>query len=260
LPIVDFIPVPSEGCQPLTVNFLDQTITPPGSVYEWDLGDGSPYQFSSSPVHEYTVSGSYSVLLTVTTPEKCKDYLTIQDAVTVYPLPVAAFTLDPKSASILFPRISFHDESDLAAKWNWDFGDGTGASLLQNPEYIYSDTGRVKIQLIVSTDHLCTDTAWNEVMINGEFTFYVPNSFTPNNDNKNDFFFALGFDVKDFGILIFNRWGVKVFDGTNMNSKWNGKLFNNGVDCPEGVYVYKIQTHDLKNKVHLFEGRVSLIR
>jgi gliding motility-associated-like protein len=260
LPVINFTPVPAEGCQPLTVKFIDQTITPSGSVYDWDLGDGSPHQFIANPVHEYTLSGSYDVTLTVTTLEKCTDLLTTPDAVTVYPLPEGAFSLDPEAANIFNPRISFTDESLLAAKWSWDFGDGLGNSALQNPVYIYGDTGSFKIQLIVSTDHECLDTTWNEVVINGEYTFYVPNAFSPNADGKNDFFFASGFDIKDFEILIFNRWGEKVFEGNKPNPKWNGRLFSSGENCPEGVYIYKIQTRDLKNKPHSYEGKVSLIR
>ena len=260
LPVVNFTTVPAEGCQPLTVNFFDQTITPQGSVYNWNLGDDSPHQSVANPVHEYTLSGSYTVTLTVTTPANCADLFTMPGAVNVYPLPEAAFSLDPEKASIFNPQISFKDESILAAAWKWDFGDGSGSSVLQHPVYMYSDTGTFKVQLIVSTGHLCLDTAWNEVTINSEFTFYVPNAFTPNGDGKNDFFFASGFDIRDFEIFIFNRWGGKVFEGNKLNSKWNGKQDNTGLDSPEGVYVYKIQTRDLRDKPHAFEGRVSLIR
>ncbi|MEO5571776.1 MAG: PKD domain-containing protein [Bacteroidia bacterium] len=260
LPLVGFAPVPSEGCQPLTVNFTDETITPLGSVYDWNLGDNSPHQNIPNPVHEYTVSGSYDVTLTVTTPEKCTDLLTLADAVSVFPLPEAAFTLDPKTASMFNPRITFTDESMLAVEWNWNFGDGTGVSALQNPVYIYGDTGTFTIRLIASTDHECRDTSSNEVQINGEFTFYVPDAFTPNADGKNDFFTPSGFNFKDYSILIFDRWGQKVFEGSGVNSEWNGKQNNSGPACPQGVYVYKIQTHDLKNRLKLYEGKVNLIR
>lgn len=260
IPIINFDPLVTEGCMPLAVHFTNQTITPNGSIYEWNFDDGSSNETTADPTHVYSEAGSYDVTLSVTTPESCSSLLNIPNAITAYPLPDAAFTLDPKTASIFNPRIVFTDESSLASHWNWNFGNNVGYSTIQNPFYIYTDTGRYSVQLIVSSEHLCVDTAYSEVIITGEYTLYIPNTFTPNNDGKNDLFFAVGYDLTDMQLLIFNRWGEKVFEATGMNAKWNGKENNSGVDCPQDAYVYKLITHDLKNKKHEYLGKVNLIR
>lgn len=61
------------------------------------------------------------------------------------------------------------------------------------------------------------------------FTFYVPNSFSPNGDGINDVFRIEGnaIDVEAFELTVFDRWGQKVFHSTNPNDVWTGE-FNKG--------------------------------
>ena len=55
--------------------------------------------------------------------------------------------------------------------------------------------------------------------------FYIPTAFTPNNDNKNDFFkpFIFGNLIK-YKFIIYNRYGHMVFETTDINKGWDGKL------------------------------------
>lgn len=60
------------------------------------------------------------------------------------------------------------------------------------------------------------------------FGFYIPNAFTPNNDNKNDFFRPLLFgQVVDYQFLIYDRWGQLVFHSNNPQVGWDGS--RNGI-------------------------------
>lgn len=260
LPLVNFSLLNAEGCTPVTVSFLDQSSTPAGSTYEWNIGDGSGIVTTTNFIHEYTANGNYDVTLYVTTPEDCTDSLVQHSAVRVYELPVADFALTPDSTSFFNPRITFMDESYIAANWSWNFGDGNGNSSLQNPVYVYQDTGQFIIQLIVSTEHQCFDTTYREVKIYGEYTIYIPNAFTPNGDGKNDFFFATAYDITDMQLFIFNRWGTKILDVHSLNAAWNGKTNNTGEDCASDVYIYKINITDNEKKPHEYVGHVSLVR
>jgi gliding motility-associated-like protein len=69
-------------------------------------------------------------------------------------------------------------------------------------------------------------------------TFYVPNAFTPNGDGKNNLFMAVGSNVKDFELLVFNRWGEQIFRSTDINTGWDGSY--NSQLVQQDVYVYKI--------------------
>jgi gliding motility-associated-like protein len=181
------------------------------------------------------------------------------NAVNVFENPVAAFTPSPATATILDAEIDFTDNSYLGATWQWNFGNGIGFSQLQNPAYVYPDTGVYNVQLIVGSDKQCYDTTYAQIEITGAYTLYIPNAFTPNNDNKNDFFFANGYGITSIKTLIFNRWGNKIFETSSLHGKWNGRS-EDGNQCPVGVYVYFIEVTDMFGKPHRYEGRVSLIK
>jgi len=64
-PVASFTTIDDGGGD---VNFINTSTPPPGPgvSYEWDFGDGSPLSSDVSPLHNYTMPGSYNVTLTVT--------------------------------------------------------------------------------------------------------------------------------------------------------------------------------------------------
>ncbi len=71
-----------------------------------------------------------------------------------------------------------------------------------------------------------------------ESTLFIPNAFTPNGDNKNEIFKAEGNFIDDFRLMVFNRWGEKIFESDNFNNGWNGTY--NGQLVQQDVYVWKV--------------------
>ncbi|MFY0254424.1 gliding motility-associated C-terminal domain-containing protein [Chitinophaga sp. 30R24] len=65
---------------------------------------------------------------------------------------------------------------------------------------------------------------------------YIPNTFTPNNDGKNDVLLVYGYIIKDLHIAIFDQWGEKVFESNNQTTGWDGNY--KGKALPSGVYIY----------------------
>jgi len=104
----------------------------------------------------------------------------------------------------------------------------------------------------------------NELLVNvngcPEFTFYIPNSFTPNGDGvkKNEEFGAYGTNIVDFHMDIFNRWGELLFHSDNIEYRWNG-YYNNQI-CPDDIYVYKITYKGTDNKEKIIYGKVMIIK
>ncbi len=69
---------------------------------------------------------------------------------------------------------------------------------------------------------------------------YVPNIFTPNDDQKNDYFkITPKNEITMFYISIYNRWGQKIFETNDINNSWNGKI--NKKTSDSGVYYYVIE-------------------
>jgi len=89
---------------------------------------------------------------------------------------------------------------------------------------------------------------------------FIPNVFTPNGDMWNKHFFAVASqEISDFHLTVFNRWGEKMFEATDIQSKWNGK--RNGMDCAEGVY-YWVAEYKCpgKTKTLSLKGSITLLR
>ena len=87
---------------------------------------------------------------------------------------------------------------------------------------------------------------------------FVPDAFTPNEDGNNDIFHAYtNCEVSDFSMIIFDRWGGKLFETTDINQGWNG--MKNGQILNNGVYVYMISFND-GFAVRKKEGSLTLIR
>lgn len=262
LPNVDFIGDDLDGCHEHTTIFTDQT-QPTPIAWSWNFGDpNSPSNTSSveNPVHVFSGPGLYSISLGVVSADGCFEDTTKTDYVEVYALPHASFTLDPERTNILNGTITFTDlsVSDIAA-WNWNFGTGD-VSTVQNPVYTYSDTGTYTIWLHVVTINGCEDETSREVVIEPDFMFYVPNTFTPNGDRKNDYFrgYGEGVDWDTYEMTIYDRWGEEIFYTNDIDNPWNGWYKNREVE--NDVYVWQIKLFDLKGEQHTYRGHVTLLR
>jgi gliding motility-associated-like protein len=87
---------------------------------------------------------------------------------------------------------------------------------------------------------------------------YVPNTFTPNGDGKNDFFLVYGNDIKTVSLRIFNRWGEKVFESNNVFEGWDGTY--KGVKVNPDVFTYDVDIELLTGKAVRKSGTVTLLR
>ena len=90
----------------------------------------------------------------------------------------------------------------------------------------------------------------------------VPNVFTPNNDGINDVFRPEGKGIADYSLQVFNRWGILVFESTQYNNGWNGKV--NNEPAPAGTYYFLLMANDASGQslvgAEVMEGEVTLIR
>lgn len=88
--------------------------------------------------------------------------------------------------------------------------------------------------------------------------FFIPNVFTPNFDNVNDYFEINRKNVTINEMIIFNRWGGVLFSSHDENPKWDGNIKDQ--EAQTGVYVYLIRGY-CNNNIPFFKyGDVTLIR
>jgi gliding motility-associated-like protein len=261
-PVIDFTASVDSGCAALQVDFTDSSKVADGIVnsWEWRFGDGNT-AFIQNPVHSYRQPGNYSIVYTVRSSENCVSTGTFADRIKVFQVPVADFIATPDSVSYLDPAITFTDLSDIGQSWTWDFGDN-GISTLQHPVHNYADTGRYIVRQVAASDKGCSDTAYRSVFIAPDYTFFIPNSFTPNRDLVNDVFAPGGIftGIRSYEINIYNRWGQKITASQNIYSSWNGNYDNTDIPCEMGTYLYLIRITDYFGKKKEYSGNIHLIR
>ena len=266
-PVVVFSADDTIGCEPLCISFQNTSFVTNGNVAHslWNFGDGSATTSSQDAAHCYTnnnvsVPVLFSPDLTVTSDSGCVSVLTKNNYLTVYPDPVAAFGASPLISSIVNPVISIVNLSTGADTSNWNFGDNQLSSVFAPPAHTYADTGSYTITLITSTHYGCIDTTHQTIVIEPDFIFYIPNTFTPNDDGVNDTFTGQGIFIKEFEMSIFDRWGNLIFYSNDINKPWDGKA-NHGTDiAQQDVYIYVFKVTDFKTQKHNFKGLITLIR
>lgn len=267
-PVVNFSASDTVGCEPLCISFQNSSSVLNGSVFQWawNVGDGSPGISSQSFDHCYTndflvAPHSFDVTLTVTSDSGCFTTVSKNNYITVYPNPDASFTVQPQTTTILDPTISIIDVSKGTDYWNWNFGDGTATSAVSIPApYTYLDTGTYIITLITSTQYNCIDTAYQTVIIEPDFLFYIPNAFTPDGDGINDTFIGKGVFIKEFEMTIFDRWGNLIYKTDDIDKPWDGKVNKGNEIAQADEYIYLIQATDFKGGKNKYSGHVTLVR
>ncbi|MBI4932212.1 MAG: gliding motility-associated C-terminal domain-containing protein [Bacteroidetes bacterium] len=227
------------------------------------------YLWLTSPVQTTTTAtglsvGTYTVI--VTDGKGCNQPLSVSVGGVL--APAADFYFNPDIVSYLNPLVAFTDASvGNPFVWFWNFGDvisgANNSSTLENPMHIFSDTGTYCITLIIhDSTHVCRDTIVKCLKVEADFTFYIPNCFTPNNDGINEMFFGYGTYIKEFHIMIFDRWGNLIFESHDINKGWDGKVQggNSHQLVQEDVYVWKVNLVDVHNQPHQYIGHVSKVR
>lgn len=280
---------PDSGCSPVCQTFTDLSTSQSGTIstWLWSFPGGSPsLSTSTSPTVCWNVPGSYGVQLIVTTQYGCKDTLAVTNYINVFGWPTADFCVTPTENSVNSPNFAFCDlwSSDVVS-WSWDFGDGSAPDNTNtDPTHSYSatvtnnDFYAFNVCLFVETIHGCTDTICKTVEVIPEFSFYIPNCFTPNGDSINDVFFGKSRGVKEYSIWVFDRWGNLIWDchyegkntqwdnsgqdGMSSACKWDGIVEGGGSGqiVQEDVYVWKVLLTDIFDKKHTYIGHVSVVK
>lgn len=228
------------------------TLTASGGInYSWATGETT---------NTINVSPASTTSYSVTVSAFC-DSKTLSSAITVINNSNAFFTYeyDPCKNNC----VDFTDQSFNALTWEWDFGDGSNSSL-QNSCHHYNDSADYNVLLIINKSTACEDTALLSVPYVSHDTtafVYIPNAFSPNNDGENDVLRFYRKDyvcVKEFEIIIYDRWGEKVFETTNIYDQWDGNY--NGKKLDSQTVAYFCKTVSAIGFVSSSQGNITLIR
>lgn len=263
-PVVQFAANSVLGCSPFIVQFTNTNI--PGTTCAWDFGNGLTSANCGPVSSVYTDVGCYDVTMVATTANGCVGQTTITDMICVAPDPIANFTANPLELSQTNPNTDMINQSSGATSFFWSFGDGT-SSTVTSPTHVFpsDQAGEYIVTLIATSDVGCTDTAAGLIIVQPALTYYVPNSFTPgNNDILNQTFkpvISTNFEMEGFFFAIYDRWGQIVFSTQDQNVGWDGKIRNSPLLAEGGVFVWKLQFTNKSTKDYVSAmGHVTLLR
>lgn len=159
-------------------------------------------------------------------------------------------------------EVSFVNNTIGADSYYWDFGNGTttndnATQLFTN----YETSGTYQVVFTASNTQGCqSDTIIFIDVLKLPLTYSIPNVFTPNNDQTNDHFKINAQNVEALEVVILNRWGNVVFESTDVNFEWNGKVHNVGAECTDGTYFYKIKIEGEEGQLGEEHGFIHLVR
>lgn len=135
-----------------------------------------------------------------------------------------------------------------------------------NSNYQWHDLSRNPVRLIkapgtysVRVTNMCGDAFDTVTVTYGKHNcrMFLPNAFSPNADGLNDTFTPLAYDVDSYEMLIYNRWGEKVYQGDHHSPGWDGTYM--GKPCPQGVYVVLVSyTYPYRGRPRTLTERTSL--
>ncbi len=266
VPIVDFAPN-AQGCRPLSVQFENNTQY--AASYLWDFGDGNTSTVEA-PFYTYYTPGTYSVKLTATGFGGDVEQLTQTDIIEVHPVAIALFEHTPTTVKIPNQQVTFLNLSSNATTYAWDFGDGN-TSFDENPVHFYQQEGLFDVTLVADNQYGCKDSNKVEgaVIAELEGSIVFPNAFTPTENTQNNgtydpgaldnnVFYPITEGVKEYHLMVFNRWGELIFESFDLNVGWNG--YYRGQPAKQDTYVWKVEATFINGDKYTDAGDVTLIR
>jgi gliding motility-associated-like protein len=230
--------------------------------YSWSPGTG----LSSTTDSIVMASAKQTITYTVTGTDANGCKATDTALLTTFPKPHAAFITSPDKIDNFHPVVYFTDQSfSFINYWKWNFGDAANTnSFLKDPTFTYSsEIGDYLVKLLVINQYGCRDSIARNIHIGGIFAFYVPNTFTPDNDGINEGFapMGIGIDESDYDLWIFDRWGDLIWQTHTWGEAWDGKANHGASEVQIDTYVWKAQVREKEtHREHIYIGHVNIVK
>ena len=225
-----------------------------GAQYSWDFGGSATVTGSGAGPYEveWTSGNAYMVTLKETSGG-CQGQ--VQHLITVNPNPKVGIA---PLASSLCSGNTISLEAYGASSYQWSPATGLSNAGIADPAVRLQNS--IQYTVTGTDDNGCTASAQVTLDISPDCLVYsIPDAFTPNGDGNNDVFrVKTGDDPKGFSLIVFNRYGAKVFETSNVGIGWDGMIGGNS--APVGTYVYVLQATTSAGILVRKQGTILLVR
>lgn len=265
LPQPQFTVIDSIGCNPFTVKFIDASSNNANNKYLWYFGDGSQDTIPN-PTHTYNKVGKYKVELRLTSPTGCTNIISKPDYIVSNITPIAKFNSNPVKVKASDGSVYFTNQSSYSDSLQVQYGDGQQLSWTAKNQWFhkYTDTGVYIVQLTVKNKFNCTASAFDTIVVEEDYNYFMPNIFSPNNDGNNETLKPSLTFVDHYTMKVYDRWGTLVYKSPDQHCDakqtcgWDGMF--RGEPAPEAVYIYQIYILDKDFNEHYEKGTFILVR
>ncbi|GAB4208769.1 MAG: hypothetical protein Fur0023_20560 [Bacteroidia bacterium] len=261
-PILNIVANPLKGCTPMEYNLSVSSVSV-GTI-TWMVQGLPPYQgFSYNPM--ISTPGTYSVGVGYIDDVGCTAYSVMPNQLVVYPRPTADFIAGPGyELTVANGDVMLQNNSSPISgnTYTWNVANIYSTSDV-NTTTTFTMAGTYPVTLWATNIYGCLDSVTKTIVVKNEYGFYLPNAFTPfNNDGLNDEFKPIyspyGLDTEGgYEMLIYDRWGHLIFKTNDIDKGWDGTKA--GAKLPQDVYVYKIRYRDAMKNSHQKIGHVTLL-
>ncbi len=215
--------------------------------YTWLPGNSHAQEMNVSP----STSLTYSVI--GENSYGCTDTATASIFVSYYPL---AFAGKDTTVNMDEPITLVGQGSDF---YGWIPMNG-GAALSCNLCHTITENPQQNTCYVLEAYNAfnCRNSDTVCVTVTEDWNIYIPNAFTPNNNDINDVFIPVGYGIDEIELMIFDRWGALIFKSDDKTKGWNGTYKN--VLCKADVYVYKVNFTTMNHHEENRTGHVTLLK
>lgn len=228
------------------------------SLYVWDFGDGT---FSTSKIgtHTYKRAGAFTVSLLLKDARTNKTLGKSSMEITVNPLPEVEFAYEKNNEMI--PTVTFINLTEDATSWTWDIK-GLKTSAENQFEYTFRKKGIYTVELSATNEFGCTNSTQKPIEAKSDYNLLAPTAFTPNGDNKNDYFIPEALRLMDvnFTMVVYDKAGAMMYQTFNVNQPWDGTKMTDNSLADDGAYVWQVQFKNANGETEYFEGQVIITR
>jgi len=251
----------TEGCPGTSIEFAAENL-PEKGIYLWNFGDGS-FSNKPTPNHAFSKAGSFEVMLSHSSLGGGNIHnKPAADRIVIHEAPEASFNLLKQEYDNTVPSVHFENRSLGGSSYVWDFGDGS-TSVIAHPDHVYKKEGVYQASLTVTNANGCVDHTERTVRIDSDYDLLAPKTFSPNADGVDDVFMpeALKTLGVKFHLSIFDsKSGALVYETSDAQRPWNGRMSNRGETCISGDYVWMVEMRDGEKLGGAYNGAVDLKR
>lgn len=247
----------TEGCLPFCQEFVSSSSSTFSNKVLWSIENeiytSSVFNHCFGSVGDYMIQGSVKDSIT-----GC--FNTASLSVKVHPKPKADFNYFPEQPIGNSDEVHFFSTSlgENLSEFTWSFFGDKNPYNGTSTKYSYEDPGLFPVALVTKNIWGCKDTLVKTIEVVSDFLVFVPNTFTPNEDNRNDIFIPVTVGVKQSSFMIFDRWGTKLFETQNAEKGWDG--FYKNQPCKSDTYVWTMDVYGQAGERKQMSGHVLLIR